>query len=130
MNRTEFVDRYVTMLENILNCAEKARREGLLALEEGLDQEKADKREIFEYGLGFVIDGTDSVLIEKILSNIIAQEKDEQLRILKTIQKEAVLGIQEGLNPRILIHLLTSYADIPLNDESMKKILSYIKGRA
>ena len=123
MNRAEFVERYLTMLEYILNCAEKARREGLLALEEGLDQEKADERDIFVYGLGFVVDGTDSVLIEKILSNIIAQEKDEYSRILKMIQKEAVLGIQEGLNPRILIHVLTSYADIPLNDERMKKIM-------
>jgi len=123
MNRAEFVERYLTMLEYILNCAEKARREGLLALEEGLDQEKADERDIFVYGLGFVVDGTDSVLIEKILSNIIAQEKDEYSRILKMIQKEAVLGIQEGLNPRILFHLLTSYTDIPLNDERMKKLL-------
>ena len=123
MNRAEFVDKYITVLENILNCAEKARREGLLALEEDMDEEKADGRDIFEYGIRFVVDGTDSVLIDKILSNIIAQEKDEYLHTLKTIQKEAVLGIQEGLNPRLLIHLVTSYADIPLNDERMKKYL-------
>jgi len=123
MNRDEFVERYVTILEDILNCAEKARREGLLALEEGLDQKKAGERDIFVYGLGFVTDGTDNVLIEKILSNIIAQEKDEYSRILKTIQKEAVLAIQEGLNPRILFHLLTSYTDIPLNDERIKKMM-------
>ena len=123
MNHAEFVESYVAMLGKILDCAEKARREGILALEEGLNQEKADKREIFEYGMGFVVDGTDSVLIEKILSNIIAQEKDEYSRILKTIQKEAVLAIQEGLNPRILIHVLTSYTDIPLNDERIKKLL-------
>jgi len=123
MNHAEFAERYVTFLENLMNCAEKARREGLLALEEDFDQEKIDERDIFAYGLSFVTDGTDSALIEKILSNIIAQEKDEQLRVLKTIQKEAVLGIQEGLNPRILFHLLTSYTDIPLNDERMKKIM-------
>jgi flagellar motor component MotA len=123
MNRAEFVESYVTMLENILNCAEKARREGLLALEEGLDQAKAYERDIFVYGLGFVVDGIDNTLIEKILSNIIAQEKDEYSRILKTIQKEAVLAIQEGLNPRILFHLLTSYTDVPLNDERIKKYL-------
>jgi flagellar motor component MotA len=123
MDRAEFVERYVTMLEDTLNSAEKARREGILALEQGLDREKADERDIFVYGLSFVVDGTDSALIEKILSNIIAQEKDEYSRILKTIQKEAVLGIQEGLNPRILVHLLTSYTDIPLNDEKLRKLL-------
>jgi flagellar motor component MotA len=123
MYRAEFIESYVTMLENILDCAEKARREGLLALEESFNQEKIDERDIFAYGLSFVVDGTDRALIEKILSNIIAQEKDEYARILKTIQKEAVLGIQEGLNSRILIHLLTSYADIPLNDEKLQKYL-------
>jgi flagellar motor component MotA len=111
------------MLEYTLNCAEKARREGILALEEDFDQGKIDERDIFAYGLSFVVDGTDSALIEKILSNIIAQEKDEDSRILKMIQKEAVLAIQEGLSPRILFHLLTSYTDIPLNDEKMKKYL-------
>jgi len=123
MNRAEFVEMYLSLLENILNCAEKARREGLLALEEDFDQEKIDARDIFAYGLSFVVDGTDSVLIEKILSHIIVQEKDEDSRILKTIQKEAVLAIQEGLSPRILFHLLTSYTDIPLNDERMSKYL-------
>ena len=123
MNHAEFVEGYVTMLENVLNCAEKARREGILALEEDFNQEKIDERDIFAYGLSFVVDGTDSALVEKILSNIIAQEKDEYSRILKMIQKEAVLAIQEGLNPRILFHLLASYADIPLNDERLKKYL-------
>jgi len=123
MNLAEFVERYLSLLENTLNCAEKARREGLLALEEDFDQEKIDGRDIFAYGLSFVVDGVDNVLIEKILSNIITQEKDEDSRILKTIQKEAVLGIQEGLSPRILFHLLTSYTDIPLNDERIKNIM-------
>jgi flagellar motor component MotA len=123
MNRDEFVEKFVTILENAINCAETARREGLLALEENFDQEKIDGRDIFEYGLSFVTDGTDSALINKILSNIIAQEKDEYSRLLKTIQKEAVLAIQEGLSPRILFHLLASYTDIPLNDERMKKIM-------
>jgi len=123
MNHAEFVGSYVAMLGKLLDCAEKARREGILALEEDFDQEKINARDIFEYGLGFVTDGTDPVLIEKILSNIIAQEKDEYSRILKIIQKEAVLGIQEGLNPRIMVHLLTSYADIPLNDERLKKVI-------
>ena len=123
MDHAEFVESYVAMLEKALNCAETARREGLLALEEGLDHKKIDEREIFEYGMSFVVDGTDGMLIEKILSNIIMQEKDEYMRILKTIQKEAVLAIQDGLNPRILFHLLASYADIPLNDERMKKLM-------
>jgi len=123
MNRAEFVRRYFEIVEHALHFSEKARREGLLALEEESDQEKINDRDIFEFGMRFVVDGTDSELIEKILSNIVAQEKDESLRLLKTIQKEAVLKIQTGLNPRLLIFLLNSYTDIPLNEERQKAIL-------
>jgi flagellar motor component MotA len=122
MNRTEFVESFVLFLQKALDCSNKARREGLLALDEGLDPEKVDERDIFEYGLRFVVDGTDAEIIEKVLSNIVAQEKDEDLRLLKTIQEEAVLGIQSGLNPRMLFWVLNSYTDIPLNDGKMKDI--------
>ena len=122
MNRTEFIESFLLILQKALDCSNKARREGLLALEEGLDTEKVDERDIFEYGLRFVVDGTDAEIIEKVLSNIVAQEKDEDLRLLKTIQEEAVLGIQSGLNPRILFSVLNSYTDIPLNDERMKEM--------
>jgi flagellar motor component MotA len=123
MNRSEFVEQYYKIVERALHCSEKARREGLLALEddEGLCDEKANTRDIFVYGLRFVIDGWDSDVICDILSNIISQEKDEQQQILKNIQKEAVLIIQAGENPRILYAKLNSFTDIPLNeDESLK----------
>jgi flagellar motor component MotA len=119
MNRSEFVEQYYKMVQRAMHCSEKARREGLLSLEEELCNEKADGRDIFEYGLRFVIDGFDSEIIRDILSNIISQEKDEQKQTLKNIQQEAVLSIQAGDNPRILYAKLNSFTDIPLNkDES------------
>jgi flagellar motor component MotA len=124
MNRDEFVEMYTSIVQRALNCSEKARREGLLALEEELDAEKADERDIFEYGLRFVIDGTDKKTIEKILSNIVKQEKDESMYILKTIQKEAVLAIQDGIiHPRLLYCLLNSYTDIPIKEDKIRNIL-------
>jgi replicative DNA helicase len=87
-----------------------------------LDQEKIDNRDIFEYGMSFVIDGTDTSYIDKILSNIIKQEKDEQQILLKTIQKEAVLALQCSYNESYLATILNSYTDIPLNDPEFKKI--------
>jgi hypothetical protein len=125
MNRNEFVEQYGAFVERALGFAEKARREGLLMLDDGLDQEKVYERGIFDYGLKFVVDGTDSAIIEKILGNIIAQEKDEYARILKTIQKEAVLMIQQGFNPQILYFILNSFTDIPLKDD---KVYAAIKG--
>jgi flagellar motor component MotA len=123
MNRAEFVEEYYKIAEKALHSADKARREGLLALEDELDLKAVGRRDIFEYGLRFVVDGIDSEMIDTILSNIIKQEKDEQLRILKSIQKEAVLHIQSGTSPRLLYALLNSFTDISLNEDKMKDIL-------
>ena len=117
MNRTEFVEQYNTIVGKALENAKKARREGLLALEEELEKEKIEGRDIFQYGLRFVVDGTEKSYIDEILTNIINQEKDEQLRILMNIQKIAVLSIQAGDNPRITYALLNSLTDIPLNED-------------
>ena len=123
MTYDEYESDFYAILRRAMNFAEKARREGLLVLEEELDSEKADKRDIFEYGMRFVIDGTDKELIDKILSNIVNQEKDEFSKTLKNIQKEAVLSIQNGDNPMVLIAVLNSYTGIPLNDPQFRKVL-------
>jgi flagellar motor component MotA len=117
MNRDEFVKKYYDIAMRAMEFSEKARREGLLALEEETDEERINDRDVFEYGIRFVIDGTDQEVIDKILSNIINQEKDENMRILKSIQKEAVLRIQSGENPRLLGALLNSYTDISLREQ-------------
>jgi flagellar motor component MotA len=120
MIRDEFVKKYYDIVRRALAFSEKARREGLLALEEEVDQEKLNERNIFEYGICLVIDGTDRETIEKILSNIINQEKNEYMSILKTIQKEAVLMIHDGTNPRLSYALLNSYTDITLKEDEIK----------
>jgi len=84
---------------------------------------KLSDRDIFQYGLRFVVDGTDREIIEKILSNLIAQEKDEYMRTLKTIQKEAVFMIQKGLNPGLIYSVLNSYTDISFKDDAILKRL-------
>jgi hypothetical protein len=64
-----------------------------------------------------VLDGIDKDYIQKVLSNIIAQEPDEDLRRLKNVQKDAVVAISEGTNPRIVAALLNSHTDIPCNED-------------
>jgi flagellar motor component MotA len=119
MNRSEFVEQYYTIVKRAMHCSEKARSEGLLSLEDELNHTQADERDIFEYGLRFVIDDFDCDFIRDILSNIISQEKDEQKQTLKNIQQEAILSIQAGDNPKILYAKLNSFTDIPLDkDES------------
>jgi len=120
MNHVEFVEKSQNIIEKALQYSIKARREGLLALEDVLDREKINARDIFEYGLRFIVDGTDKEIIDEVLSNIINQEKDEQLFLLMTIQKKAVLSIHEGLNTRLIYALLNSYTDLPLDEDKIK----------
>jgi hypothetical protein len=124
MNRNEFVEQYTAFVKRALEIAERARRESLLFLGGSLDRNKIKERDIFEYGINFAVDGTAYEIIEKILDNIIAREKDEYTRLYKTIQKEAVLGIQQGFNPEMLYFILNSLTDIPLKDDTVYTVIS------
>jgi flagellar motor component MotA len=121
MTRDEFVNNYTEIAKRALKYCEKARKEGLLSLEDDFDKAKINARDIFEYGMSFVVDGVDYELIEEILANIIKQEKDEDMIILKNIQKDAVLMIQAGTNPRLLCALLNSHTDITLQEDEIQK---------
>ncbi|MDR1072232.1 MAG: hypothetical protein LBL45_00955 [Treponema sp.] len=120
MNNDDFLKEYNALVERAFLLSEKSRREGLLALEEMIEENKYMQRDIFEYGIRLAIDGTDGQLINKILTNIVELETDKDKKLLKRIQKEAVLAIQEGLNPRLLLLLMNSYSDIGIED-AMKK---------
>jgi flagellar motor component MotA len=117
MNKVEFAEQYTAFMKRALEIAQKARRESLLCLGSVIDNEKADQRDIFEYGLRFAYEGTDLSIIEKILGNIIAQEKDEYTHLYKTIQREAVCGIHQGDNAKIIFSKLNSLTDLPLTDD-------------
>ncbi|MCL2267548.1 MAG: hypothetical protein FWC17_07265, partial [Treponema sp.] len=91
--------------------SEKTRREGLLAAEDELYDLDESGLDILSYGMRLAVDGTDSQLIEKILTNMISRENDEKAKLLKIIQKEAVLCIQCGYNTRILAFKLLSYLE-------------------
>ena len=119
MDKTEFVEAYPALIKNALALGQKARREGILALEGEIDPVKIKERDILHYGLSMMADGTDGELIKKILGNIIAREKDEYARIYKIIQMEAVAGIQNGMNTRMLYYILNSYTDIPFKDDGI-----------
>jgi len=105
------IERLAHTVYRICKLSEKARREGLLALEDDIDEGKERRRDVFEYGMRFMVDGTDAHVIDDILSNLIALERDEKTRRLKQMQKEAVLSIQCGENMRILLLKQISFVD-------------------
>jgi len=117
MTREKFVAEYKKAAEKALMYSEKARREGLLALEDLIDSIEVNRRDILEYGMRFVVDGTDALVIKEILENIIKQEKDKYTRLIMEIKKEAVLSIQSGENTRILASKLNSYTDMSLTED-------------
>jgi len=120
VNYEEFIENYRNFTGRALEFEKKARMEGLLSLEHYFDPEKIRTRDVFEYGLRFAIDGTDPEIINKILTNIIDQDKDEYSHLLKTIQKEAVLIIQAGMNSRYLSAIMNSFTDLPLTEDEIK----------
>jgi hypothetical protein len=125
MNRDEFITAYQSFAEYALYLIYKANQEGLLSLEKYIDREKVDERDIFHYGLSYVIDngppyGEDDIIF-KVLSNIIAQEKDEYMRKFKNIQKEAVLMLG-NIWPLKTFTVFNSYTDLPLKEDKVKKI--------
>jgi len=123
MNKEEFYAEYYKVSARVYQLAEKVRREGLLAIEDDIDSDKLNQRDILEYGLRFIVDGTDVEIVKSILPNIINQEEDKYARQLMEIKKEAVLSIQAGDNPWISICRLNSFTDIDLIDDPVIKQL-------
>jgi flagellar motor component MotA len=117
MTRDDFIAEYCKVSSKVVEFSEKSRREGLLVLEDVIDFEKINQRDILEYGLRFVIDGTDPDTIKEILSLIIEQEDDKYARRLMELKKTAVLSIQAGDNPRILAYKLNAFTDLILTDD-------------
>jgi len=115
MTKCKFIKTFTNFIKIAVAFCDKARREGLLALEEEL--EDLDDND-FKIGLRLVVDGTDGCLIDEIYSYMIENEKNKYKRRYKTIIKRAVLGIQQGINLRILILILLAIADLPHKEQS------------
>jgi hypothetical protein len=122
MERSEFEKAYLAIVRTAVENINVARTMGLLVLEERIDEEKAEQRDIFHYGMRFMVDGTNATFIDKLLSNIINQETDEDVKLLKNIQKEAVLRIQDGTSLRLFVSMLNSYVDNTLAQATWKDL--------
>ena len=124
MNREEFNKAFFEFCRQVIEYGKKSRNRGLLALEEDLylENEQYLQRDIFWYGMRFVIDGTDREIIEKILSNIINQEEGGYQKTLMKIKKEAIISIREEDNPRIMMEKVNSYTDLSWDDPIMQEL--------
>jgi len=122
MTRDEFYAEYCKVSARAIQLSEKVRMEGLLAIDDEIDSGKANRRDILEYGLRFVVGGAaDAAAIKDILSNIILQEEDKYARLIMEIKAAAVLSIKEGENSHITACKLNSFTDIALTDDPVIK---------
>jgi flagellar motor component MotA len=121
MTRDEFIAEYHKVSARAMQLSEKARTEGLLALDDVIDFDKAGRRDIFEYGLKFVVDGTDAEIIKDILSRIIEQEEDKYTRLLMNKKAAAALSIQAGDNLRILASKLNAFTDLTFTEDPISQ---------
>jgi len=120
MNENDFMAEYNAIFERSLVLSIISRSLGLVSIQNLLDKKKCNQRDIFEYGIMLVLDGRVPEMIDKILTNIINLETDKEKRILKNIQKDVVLSIQQGTPSEQIMWIMNSYVNIDL-DEATKK---------
>jgi len=116
MNRSKFISNFSDFIQIAVKLNERALVKGISALE--YEMEDLDD-EFFKQGLRFVVDNTDTSIIDEVMSNKISFEKDKYTRLFKTIQKRTVLAIQARITNYYLIHILFSYAGLQ-EKEQMK----------
>jgi flagellar motor component MotA len=86
-----------------------ARRDGLSALKNVIDQDKLARRDIFDYGLSLAADGGKRETIAAELVRIAEQEKNRAQKQLCRAKREAVLSIIDGDSLLISAKKLVSF---------------------
>jgi len=123
MKHPEFIKQTSYVIQRAYNFSNNGRKHGLTELAQDINADGLKRRDIFEFGIRLASDGIDSEYIDKVLSNMIISEQNETVKRLQTIQKEAVLRIQEGINPWMVLNSLFSL----LTEDEKKEVKSIIK---
>ena len=125
MTNEEFIKDFKNIFERAMLMSEETRRKGLIVLKEYTDVFNTSQSDIMEFGLKLIFDEIQGHIVDSILSNLINLENDNQKKILKTVQKTAVLAIQQGYNKIVLALLLSSFVNIENPDEDEMSIIVY-----
>ena len=95
------------VVEQMIELAIIARKEGVLALEEQI--EKLDDR-LLKIGLGLVVDGTDPDIVKNIMeTTIVTSFKTGAELLSQLIITEGLLSLQAGENPRLMEEKLLAF---------------------
>ncbi|MCL2175241.1 MAG: hypothetical protein FWB73_04255, partial [Treponema sp.] len=126
MTNEEFVSAFKNIFERAMLLSEETRRKGLDILKEHTDVFKSNQNDVMEFGLKLIFDKIQGHVVDSVLSNLINLENDNQKKILKTVQKTAVIAIQQGYNRVVLALLLSSFVNIENIDENDMSVTVYI----
>jgi flagellar motor component MotA len=106
----------ITFIRKALKYLDKACREGLESIKDYLDEELISKKDMFEYGLSLMFKGVDGKMLKTTLECELGKNANIISRDLYLAQIDAVLSIQRGDNPRILLALLLSHFEDDISD--------------
>ena len=120
MNEKDFMEEYNAIFERSLLFSILSNLMGLVSVQNLLDKEKINHRDILEFGMRMITEGRIPELMNKIFTNLINLELDKDRKILKTMQKEAVFSIQQGIPSENLMWILNSYVNIDLDKATEK----------
>lgn len=97
----------ITLISQIVELSEIARREGLLAIEDVLDRMT---HPLLIKGLELIINGTKPDMLEKILTTyIFFGNAKGKILLEQCIVCEGILSIQRGENPKLIREKLVAY---------------------
>jgi flagellar motor component MotA len=99
MTKEEFNAESGAIKKRALALAEKNRKEGIFSLVGEIDKDKYYKRDIFDFGLWLITEGTAQEIIDKLLTNLVNLETEQDKKTLAGMRKTAVLAISAGKNP-------------------------------
>ncbi|MDR2583591.1 MAG: hypothetical protein LBC75_08945 [Fibromonadaceae bacterium] len=107
----------------IIAYSEIARGEGILALENCIDQENISERDFLETGIMMAVNGTERNVVETYLNSWIEANCNNSVpyyeKIIASIIKTGVLSIQAGENPRITEYRVTVLIPRELTPDSL-----------
>jgi len=124
MKVKELTASVVRLALKVFKLNEKARKENLACLKDDIDTDKCRQRDIFEYGLQLCASGVKAETLEKILSNLINMEHNDEEKRFKIIQKEAVLHIQKGSHSDLFLWDLISL----LKKDELEEVKNILSG--
>ncbi|AEF85615.1 conserved hypothetical protein [Treponema primitia ZAS-2] len=96
MNNQDFLREYHRLMKKTVKFSHITRYKGHAEVLPLIDREKILGFDIFEYGLFLTGSGICDQDIEAGLTNLVEQEKDGDLQLLKRMQKEAILCLMRS----------------------------------